>query len=60
PGMSQALSSVGALTEPDAELQRTLHDLSDAAKAIRRLADAIERHPDALLMGRDQAEPQKP
>ncbi|NDG87080.1 MAG: paraquat-inducible protein B, partial [Gammaproteobacteria bacterium] len=56
----QALSSVGALTEPDAELQRTLHDLSDAAKAIRRLADAIERHPDALLMGRDQAEPQKP
>jgi paraquat-inducible protein B len=55
-----ALSSVGALTEPDAELQRTLHDLSDAAKAIRRLADAIERHPDALLMGRDQAEPQKP
>ncbi|TSA01814.1 MAG: MCE family protein [Methylococcus sp.] len=55
-----ALSSVAALTEPDAELQRTLHDLSDAAKAIRRLADAIERHPDALLIGRDQAEPQKP
>jgi paraquat-inducible protein B len=34
------------------ELDRTLRDLGEAARAVRELADAIERDPDMLLKGR--------
>ncbi|MFM8443973.1 MAG: MlaD family protein [Methylococcus sp.] len=50
------LSSVEALTQPDSELSTALRDLSDAARAIRRLAENLERHPDNLLYGRKKQE----
>jgi len=34
------------------EIQRTLRELSEAAKAIRSLADQLERHPESLLRGK--------
>ncbi len=33
-------------------LNRTLYDVSDAAKSLRNFADYIERHPEALLKGK--------
>ena len=35
------------------ELQATLHELSDAARSLRVLADYLERHPEALLRGKE-------
>jgi paraquat-inducible protein B len=35
-------------------LDRTVRDLDDAARAVRALADAIERDPDMLLKGRQK------
>lgn len=49
------LSSMEALTEPDAELSRALRDMSEAARSIRRLADTLERNPDTLLYGRKES-----
>lgn len=34
------------------EIDRTVRDLGDAARAVRALADALERDPDMLLKGR--------
>jgi paraquat-inducible protein B len=34
------------------ELDKTLRDVGDAARAIRRVADALDRDPDMLLKGR--------
>jgi paraquat-inducible protein B len=48
------LSAIESLTEPDAELSTALRDLSEAARAMRRLADSLERHPEALLYGRNK------
>lgn len=39
-----------------AELEHTLRDVSEAAGAIKDLADALERQPDMLLKGRSRAE----
>ncbi len=36
------------------ELQATLRELSDAARSLRVLADYLERHPEALLRGKEQ------
>lgn len=38
------------------ELEHTLRDVSEAANAIKDLADALERQPDMLLKGRSRAE----
>jgi methyl-accepting chemotaxis protein len=38
------------------ELEHTLHDVSEAAAAIRDLADALQRQPDMLIKGRSRAE----
>ena len=46
------LSAIESLTEPDAELSTALRNLSEATRAMRQLADSLERHPDALLFGR--------
>lgn len=46
------LSTLEGMTQPDAELSTALRDMSEAARAIRRLADTLERHPDNLLYGR--------
>ncbi len=41
----------------DANLPHTLEQLSEAARAIRTLADYLGRHPEALLRGRGDAPP---
>ncbi len=38
------------------ELNRTLRELSEAARSIRFLADYVERHPEALLKGKPASE----
>ena len=35
------------------EIQRTLQELSEAARAIRSLADQLERHPESLIRGKE-------
>lgn len=41
-----------SLTGDASELERTLRDLGEAARAVRELADTIDRQPDVLLKGR--------
>jgi paraquat-inducible protein B len=36
------------------DLQETLRELSDAARSLRVLADYLERHPEALLRGKER------
>lgn len=54
--VGQAARSVQGLTGEDAGLrqqtEQTLHDLSRAARALRELAETIDRQPDLLLRGR--------
>jgi len=50
------LSAMEEMTQPESELSNALRDLSDAARAIRRLAENLERHPDNLLYGRKKQE----
>jgi hypothetical protein len=38
-------------------MEHTLRDVSEAAAAVRNLADALERQPDMLLKGRGRMEP---
>lgn len=38
------------------EMEHTLRDVSEAAAAVRDLADALERQPDMLIKGRTRAE----
>lgn len=48
-----AARSVSVLRE---DLGRALRDMADASRAIARLADYLERHPEAVLKGRGAAE----
>jgi len=52
----RALASADALIAPDAdasiELKRLLVELTDAAKAIRLLAEQLDEHPESLLRGK--------
>lgn len=51
-----ALSKFQKVVSPDAatvvELNRALAEIAQAAKAIRGLADYLERHPEALIQGK--------
>jgi len=50
------LTNLPALIAPDAdasiELRRLLVELTDAAKAIRLLAEQLDQHPESLLRGK--------
>jgi paraquat-inducible protein B len=54
--LDRTLVSVQGLVNQDsplfAELQRTLKELSAAARSIRAMADYLERHPEALIKGK--------
>ena len=54
--MSQTLTSAQQLITPNApvgyELLKTLRELSEAARSLRGLTDYLERHPNAVLFGR--------
>jgi paraquat-inducible protein B len=53
---TSALENIENLTEEDTaviyELTQTLKEISGAARAIRDIADYLERHPEALLQGK--------
>jgi paraquat-inducible protein B len=51
-----SLTSVSDFVQTDSELSIALKDVSEAARSIRRLADTLERHPDAVLYGRKPTE----
>jgi phospholipid/cholesterol/gamma-HCH transport system substrate-binding protein len=55
----RAADSIGefgrATSGSAAELERTLRDLDEAARAIRVLAEAVDRDPDMLVKGRAKA-----
>jgi paraquat-inducible protein B len=50
------ISNAGSLTDPNSpqiqQLGSTLQEVSRAARALRVLADYLERHPEALLRGK--------
>ncbi len=60
--LSQAAAGLRRTTSDDGALvrntERALQDVSRASRALRDLAELLERHPNALLRGRPQAEGQ--
>ena len=48
--LANSLSGPGANTVSD--LNKMIHDVSEAARAVSRLSDYLERHPEALLKGK--------
>lgn len=50
----RAIDSIAGISDGlgTSELEQTIHDLGEAARAVRDLAEAIERQPDMLLKGR--------
>ncbi len=59
---STTLDSVNGLVDDDSpvvfRLSQTLQSVDDAARAIRRLADAIERNPSSIVFGRPEDQEQ--
>jgi paraquat-inducible protein B len=55
----KTLASADSLIAPDSdasvELKRLLFELADAAKAIRRLAEQLDEHPESLIRGKKGA-----
>jgi len=49
----QTLSSVEALTAPDAPLWQSLDAVRDAAQSTKDLTDYLERHPDSIIYGKE-------
>ncbi len=58
----ETLKSVNGMTSPNSpvgyELVKTLRELSTAARALRVLADYLERNPNSVLFGRNEAKAQ--
>ncbi|MGZ8225386.1 MAG: MlaD family protein [Methylococcaceae bacterium] len=48
------LTDVGDVLGPDSALNSTLQSINNAARSIRDLSDYLERHPDAVLSGKEQ------
>ncbi len=52
------LQTVDNMFAPDSpltqELQTSLREFADAARSLRILSDYLERHPEALLRGKEQ------
>ncbi len=44
----------GSLGAPDANVQQALHELTEAARSLRTLADFLDQHPEALIKGRSR------
>ncbi len=55
--IGKTLDSAESMLDPDtpvaAELQRALQEISAAARSIRATAEYLERHPDALIYGKE-------
>jgi paraquat-inducible protein B len=54
---NDTLASIKEATDPDSQISNTLHktlsEVRNAARSIRIMADYLERHPEALLRGKD-------
>ena len=57
----QSLARAGQTLDPGSalvvELRATLNEIGRTARAIRELADVLERHPEALIRGRTGESP---
>ncbi len=57
--MTDSLEQMEALLRPEAPIQQELlrasSEMAAAARAIRQLADYLERHPESLLRGKDES-----
>jgi paraquat-inducible protein B len=57
--LDKTLSAVRGVMSEDAplivELEKTLREISDAARSFRQLADTLERHPEALIQGKEKS-----
>ena len=57
--MDKTLSAVRGVMSEDAplivELEKTLREISDAARSFRQLADTLERNPEALIQGKEKS-----
>jgi hypothetical protein len=59
--MKQAISAAdtllvtlrGVTVENQADVYRTVQELSEMARSLRNLLDYLQRHPDAVLWGKD-------
>lgn len=54
--LDSTLEGVQWIVQPDARLSVALHEVAEAARSIRLLADFLERNPGALLRGRTTEE----
>jgi paraquat-inducible protein B len=54
--LDTTLQGVQWVVQPDARLSVMLHEIAEAARSIRLLADFLERNPGALLRGRTSEE----
>jgi paraquat-inducible protein B len=56
--IGKTLDSAENMLDPDtpvaAEFQRALQEISAAARSIRATAEYLERHPDALIYGKER------
>lgn len=48
-----SIVKVGGAVGPESELHQTLEALKDAARSVRNLTDYLERHPEAVLTGKE-------
>ena len=57
--LDKTLSAARGVMSEDAplivELEKTLREISDAARSFRQLADTLERHPEALIQGKEKS-----
>jgi paraquat-inducible protein B len=55
--LEQASNVLGSNAAQTPDLPRLMQELTDAARSIRTLADYLDRHPEALIRGK-QKEPE--
>ena len=55
--LQQAGNVLGSNAPQGADLPRVMQELTDAARAIKALADYLDRHPEALIRGKKKEEP---
>jgi paraquat-inducible protein B len=48
-----SMTKLGGAVGPESALTETLEALKDAARSVRNLTDYLERHPEAVLTGKD-------
>ena len=52
-GINRVINSLGEpVSTSVTDLNKMIRDVSDAAQAVSRLSDYLERHPEALLKGK--------